>query len=321
MKKPLVKILIFVLSSAVLTMSLSSCIFDVVNEETKVDYAKMPETDVMPVTEADVLNYFNTVLNYLQDSSNFTEKDKPGIKVSTEFSTDNREVLNLSGEEDDKLKPIDESAKQISNRIVSGLEDSGKYNFSPLVFGDMSISASTLIYPYDSDKINITTADVLSAESDIDGSNLNLTITLNGTPEVIEKVYGVPDKQKVISDFNSQMSSYARLDDYTETYVNFEGGTDEEDHEKILDPVYSVIKMSVALEKNDKGTYFATGRINDLEYTVVSDISAKMTGLGSLSDYGSFIVNFRKTENKKYEFDWIGNASFEPQTEETDAKD
>ena len=168
----------------------------------------------------------------------------------------------------------------------------------------MNKSFSSVIYPYDSAVMNLTEADVIKAECNADGNNLNISIVLNNTEETVNTVFGTRDKEALLSALNENCADYASINDYTVNYV----GNEENN-------TYSTINLSVELEKQDDGTYKCTGRITSFRINIIADVAANITCKGSFADYGDLQIQFRFTDEKNYTFDWMGNADWEPTSE------
>ncbi len=289
----------------VFVFTFASCSSTDDEDETEFVAATIPVSDGIPVSEAEIISFFNDIVSYVQKTDNFTADNKPGVSTSESLSASNLNILALdtqTGEtsESDSLSALNDSAKAIRDRIISGIDTS-----VPVVaFGDMSSSISEVIYPYDSNESNLSSEDVISAECNVDGSTLNITINLNDSADTIEKIFGTRDKDTLINEINSYSESYAEITDYTVTYVN-----DEEND------VHSTISLSVEVEQQDDGTYECTGRITSLSYSIIADITADAVCAGSFEDLGDIQIQFRFTDERSYEFDWLGSSTWEPTSE------
>ncbi len=261
--------------------------------------------DDIPVSEAEIIAFYNDIITKVQNDSNFTAENKPGLNTSESIRVDDIKVLSYNsatGEatEDDSLKALNSSAKAIKDRILNGIDTS----IPVIPFGDMNKSFSSVIYPYDSAVMNLTAEDVIKAECNVDGNNLNISFVLNNTADTVSNVFGIRDKADLLSDFNKNSADYAVINDYNVNYVG-----DEESN------TYSTINLSVELEKQDDGTYKCTGRITSFRIQIIADVAANITGKGSFADYGDLQIQFRFTDEKNYTFDWMGNANWEPTSE------
>jgi hypothetical protein len=262
--------------------------------------------DSIPVSKKEIINFYNNIITKLQLEDTFTAENKPGVNTSESLYVDNINVLSFdkaTGEatEDAALTAFNKSTNVIKSRILSGIDTS----VPVLGFGDMNASIDSVIYPYDNPEVKLTTENVINAESFADGNNLNISITLANDNATIENVFGTRDKISVLETFNEKCKDYVAIDDYTVNYV-----ADEENN------TYSTINLSVELEKQDDGTFKCTGRITSFNIKVIADISAVATPVGSFADYGDIQINFRLTDEKNYEFDWLGNSTWEPKAED-----
>lgn len=259
----------------------------------------------VPVSEQEIISFYNDIISKVQDNSNFTAENRPGVKTSESLKVNDIKILSYdaaTGEatENDSLKALNKSAKAIKDRILSGIDTS-----VPVIpFGDMNTSVSSVIYPYDSADMTVDTSDVISAECNVDANNLNISLVLSNTPETVNKVFGIRDKAELLGNINENCAEYANVNDYTQAFVE-----DEENN------VHSTVYLSVEVEKQEDGTYKCTGRITSLDIKIISDIAANVTAKGSFADSGDLQVNFRLTDEKYYEFDWLGSSTWEPKAD------
>ena len=262
--------------------------------------------DAIPVSEKEIIAFYNDIITKLQLADTFTEETKPGVNTSESLSVDNINVLSYdkasgTATEDAKLAALNKSSNVIKSRIISGIDTS----VPVLGFGDMDAPIDSVIYPYDSPEVKLNADDVIKAESYADGSNLNISIVLNNDVKTVENVFGTRDKEEMLATFNEKCKDYVTINDYTVNYV-----ADEESN------TYSTINLSVELEQQEDGTYRCTGRITSFRISVIADISATASAVGSFADYGDLQINFRLRDEKNYEFDWLGNSTWEPKAEE-----
>lgn len=296
-------ILTAILLCFAMVMSFAGCSSS--GEEDEVDTFVAATIDVgddIPVSEAEIIAFYNDILIKVQTDSNFTAENKPGLNTSESIHADGIKVLSYNAEtgeatENDALKALNASAKTIKDRIISGIDTS----IPVIPFGDMNTSFSSVIYPYNSAVSTLTAEDIIKAECNADGNNLNIAITLNNTVETVDNVFGIRDKAKVIASMNEECADLATINDYTVTYV-----ADEENN------AYSTINLSVELEQQEDGSYKCTGRITSFRINIISDVVANATCKGSFADYGDIQIQFRFTDEKNYSFDWMGNATWEP---------
>ena len=270
------------------------------SEEFQAATLSVPEN--APVSESEIIDFYNNLVSDLQKNENFTSENRPGVTASETISTGDIQILSYNSEtgtaqESEQLSALNGSAAEIKNRIIRGIDTS----IPVIPFGDMNTSISSVIYPYDSDEITIEPENVKSAECNIDGSNLNIYIILNNTPEAVANVFGIRDKNTLLNDINSYSEKYAKINDYTVSYVE-----DEESD------THCSIYMTVEVEKADSGKYICTGRVMSLDYKIISDVSVNASCVGVFSEYGDIQINFRMTDEKYYQFDWLGTAAWEP---------
>lgn len=271
--------------------------------------ATIPVDSNIPVSETDIIDFYNSIMVNLQKSDMFTNENKPGIKLNESYRADNIDIFSinaatgepLTGDDaSESLNALKKSAKAIKDRILKGVPTDSDV----IGFGDMDKSISSIVYPYDGTS-SLSVEDVVKAECDVDGNNLNIAITLEGNVNTVDKIFGTRDKAEVISDFNEHCKEYANVKDYSVEYVQ-----DSENN------IYSTINMSVEVEKQADGTYKCTGRIMSINMSIICDVTADIDCNGSFESYGDIQVKFRFTDTKNYEFDWLGSSTWEP-TEST----
>ena len=303
-------ILTAILLCFAMMLTFASCTGTDTEEEVTEEFAgaTVDISDAIPVSEAEIIAFYNDIITKIQLTDTFTAKDKPGLKTNESLRVDNINILSYdaaTGEavESDSLTALNKSAKAIKDRVLGGIDTS----VPVIAFGDMNTSFDSVIFPYDNPQVALTTADVIKAESYADGNNLHIAITLNNDAATIENVFGMRDKAEILDMFNAESKDYAVINDYT---VNFVG--DEENN------TYSTINLTVELEQQADGTYKCTGRITSFNIKVIADIAATATCVGSFKDNGDIQINFRLTDEKSYEFDWLGTASWEPVEEVTE---
>lgn len=307
MKKRLT-VLTAILLCLSLAIGFSACSGTTEDEENVSEFvaATIPVSGSIPVSESEIISFYNDIMTKLQSADTFTAADKPGVKTDESLKAGDLKILSYNaatGEatEDDSLKALNKSAKAIKDRILSGIDTS-----VPVIpFGDVNASIASVIYPYDTAEMNLTADDITKAECNVDGNNLNIYFELTDDAETIDKVFGIRNKDALLAEINEQCSAYAYINDYTVTYVD-----DAENN------THSTISLSVEVEKQADGTYRCTGRVTSFDMKIICDVSANLTCAGSFADNGDIQVNFRLTDEKYYEFDWLGSSTWEPVSEQ-----
>ena len=251
--------------------------------------ATIATPDGLPTSTSEIIAFYNNIISSVQENANFTAANRPGVKTNESLGVSNIEFVNVQDNENDTYSTdgLNASAKAIKDRILGKIDTS----VPVIAFGDMDASISSVVYPYD------------SAECNANGDNVNISIVLAGSADTINNVFGTRDKASVLANVNENCKGYLTVDDYTVDYpcVN----TDEE-------KTYSTIDLSVELEKQADGTYACTGRITNFKIRVIADIKATAKCEGSFAELETIELNFRLTDEKTYEFDWLGTASWEP---------
>lgn len=305
--KKTISALIAIMLCVAMTASFAGCTSTASDDEAASDVfvaATIETADGLPSSEAEIIAFYNNIISSVQADDTFTAANKPGVKTNESLGVGNIKVLAYdkatdTATESDALSALNDSAKAIKDRILSGIDTS----IPVIPFGDINTSISSVIYPYDSAESKLDADDVVSAECSADGNNVNISIVLGNDIETVNTVFGTRDKAEVLADMNKNCENYATINDYSVEYVFVD--TEEE-------KTYSTINLSVELEKQADGTYECTGRITSFSIKMIADVKANITCKGSFEDAGDVQVQFRLTDEKSYEFDWLGTADWEP---------
>ena len=288
-----------ILLCILMVFSFASCTDDTVEEEEFVA-ATLDITDDIPVSETEIIAFYNDIIRKVQDADAFTAENKPGLNYSESISAGDLNILayNDAGEatEDGKLDALNASANAIKNRIIGGTPTDSVI----IGFGDTNTSFADALNAGE-DVYELTADDVLCAECHVDGSKLYIAINLAGKEETVKNVFGTRNKADVLAGINEYSKDYAEVTDYAVTYVE-----DAENN------TYSTINLEVEVEKQADGSFKCTGRVMNINIRVICDVSADVTCKGSFADNGNIQVNFRFTDSKNYTFDWMGTESWEP---------
>ncbi len=301
--KKTITLIIAVMLCIAMTISFAGCTTTGTEEESDVFVAATLDTpEGLPSSEAEIIAFYNNIISAVQNDANFTAANKPGVRTNEWLGVNNINIVSTD-DSSASLDALNNSTKAIKDRVLSGIDTS----IPVIPFGDTNTSISSVIYPYDSAEVKLTAADVVSAECNADGNNVNISIILAGEDNTIKNIFGSRDKAAVLADINKNAEAYMSVSDYTVDYVFVD--TDEE-------KTYSTIDLSVELEKQADGSYECIGRITNFKIRVIADIVAKATCKGSFADLGNIEINFRLTDEKSYDFDWLGTADWEPVSEQ-----
>ncbi len=308
MKKKLSIFIVFVLCFAML-FSFASCT-GLSDDEPTDEFvaAEVPVNTNIPVSEAEIIAFYNDIITEIQKTDIFTAENKPGVKLNESLYVDDIAILSIGADgkevENEKLATLNKSAKAIKDRILSEIiTDSAKIGF-----GDMKTPISSLIYPFDGTS-SLTLNNVIDAQCSVDGNDLIISIKLTDDLNTIETMFGTRNKEALLADINKNTENYAAISDYSVEYI-----ADEESN------TFSTINLVVEVVKQADGKYRCTGRIMSLDIKIICNVSAQMTGLNSFADYGDMKLNFKFTDEKNYEFDWLGNATWEPIFHESESE-
>ena len=242
-------------------------------------------------TSAEVLAYFNSLVNDLKVS-------KPAISYNYQINVpDDSMKVTKKGMED--AEEIDESLKAI-NDSAAGIKDMILKNINERS-GDIPFGADNTEYLFvkgESWTSNLTVADIDYATIKEVGDNYYITIMFddiaeNGAADPLAKAFDLRDKEELLaSDEFAKTSSYLKLNDYSVAYTG--------------------CKITAVVNR-------LTDEITNLNYYKAAEITADMTGAGSLEDYGDVSVIFTLEDKADFNITWeteLPTSPLETATEE-----
>lgn len=242
-------------------------------------------------TSAEVLAYFNSLVNDLKVS-------KPAISYNYQINVpdDSMKVTKKGMEDaeetDESLKAINDSAAGIKDMILKNINEKS---------GDIPFGADNTEYLFvkgESWTSNLTVADIDYATIKEVGDNYYITIMFddiaeNGAADPLAKAFDLRDKEELLaSDEFAKTSSYLKLNDYSVAYTG--------------------CKITAVVNR-------LTDEITNLNYYKAAEITADMTGAGSLEDYGDVSVIFTLEDKADFNITWeteLPTSPLETATEE-----
>ncbi len=285
---------IFTIATAILLvctllMTLTSCGGSDTADETaevysteEVEYTQ--SAVVVEKTSDEVLAYFNSLVNGVKAGKpvvNYNiEKSVPNdsLKVTKQGAEDAEEI-------DDSLKAINDAAKGVKDLILEDIrENSGTINF-----GDDN--SEMLLVKGESWATQLTPEDIEYATIREIGDQYFITIAFNDltsdeAQDVLTKAFDLRDKEEILaSEEFAKTKEYLVLNDY--------------------DVTYSGCKITATVNR-------LTNEITNINYYKAANVTAYMTGAGTLESYGDVSVMFTLEDKANYDINWESGLPTSP---------
>ena len=277
MKKILTIILALAMVSSIL-VTFSSCSSD--DEETNepvTETVKYTES-ITPVkkTSEEVLLYFNTLLNNIK-------AEKPGINYRIEKNIPNDSIkVTKKGEEEAKkidksLSAINDSAKGIKDMILEKI----KKTEGNITYGEEN--SDIMFVKGEAWASKLTDDDIAYATMKEVGDFYYITIAFNDltsdeAQEVLTKAFDLRDKEDILNSEEFQKTAeYLKLNDY--------------------DVVYSGCTITATVNR-------LTDVLTNVNYYKAANVTAAMTGAGTLESYGDVSVLFKLEDKANFDITW-----------------
>lgn len=285
---------IFTLATAILLvctllMTLTSCGGSGNTEET-VEVVSTEEAvyteSATPVgkTSEEVLAYFNSLVNGVK-------ADKPIVSYRIEKNVPNGSLkVTKQGQEDaeeidSSLSAINDAAKGIKDLVLEDIrETSGEISYG-------EDNSETLFVKGESWATELTAEDIAYATLKEIGDQYFITIAFNDltsaeAQNVLTKAFDLRDKEEILaSEELAKTKDYLVLNDY--------------------DVVYSGCKITATVDR-------LTNEITNINYYKAANVTAYMTGAGTLESYGDVSVMFTLEDKANYDINWESGLPTSP---------
>ena len=235
-------------------------------------------------TSEEVLAYFNSLVNGVKADKpivNYNiEKNVPNgsLKVTKQGAEDAEEI-------DDSLKAINDAAKGVKDLILEDIRgNSGTINF-----GDDN--SEMLLVKGESWASELTAEDIDYAELKEIGDQYFITIAFNDltseeAQNVLTQAFDLRDKEEILaSEEFAKTKEYLVLNDY--------------------DVVYSGCKITATVDR-------LTNEITNINFFKAANVTAYMTGAGTLESYGDVSVMFTLEDKANYDITWDSGLPTSP---------
>ncbi len=278
-----------ILLVSTLLMTLTSCGSSDNTEETEeVVYTEeavyTESATLVGKTSEEVLNYFNNLVNGVKT-------DKPVVSYRIEKNVPNGSLkVTKQGEEekeeiDSSLTAINDAAKGIKDLVLEDIkETSGSINYG-------EDNSETLFVKGESWATELTAEDIDYATLKEIGDTYYITIAFNDltseqAQNVLTKAFDLRDKEEILaSEEFAKSKDYLVLNDY--------------------DVVYSGCKITATVNR-------LTNEITNINYYKAANVTAYMTGAGTLESYGDVSVMFTLEDKANYDITWESGLPTSP---------
>lgn len=235
-------------------------------------------------TNEEVLAYFNQLVNGVKTS-------KPAVSYNIEKSIPNNslKVTKRGAEEseeiDSSLKAINDGAKGIKDLILEDIKrTSGSISYG-------AENSETLFVKGESWASELTASDIDYASLKEVGDKYYITIAFNDltseeAQNVLTKAFDLRDKEDILaSEELAKTKDYLALEDY--------------------DVVYSGCKITATVDR-------LTNEITNINYYKAANVTAYMTGAGTLESYGDVSVMFTLEDKANFDVKWDSELPTSP---------
>ncbi len=287
MKKIITVITALALVSTIL-MSFAGCGSQESTEETTVysTEAAVYTESATPVakTSEEVLAYFNKLVNGIKE-------DKPAIYYNIEKNIPNDSLkVTKQGQEDaeeidESLKAINDGAKGVKDLILDDIRS----NSGEIAYG--ADNADTLFVQGESWASALKPSDIAYATLKEIGDTYYITIAFNDltseeAQNVLTKAFNLRDKDEILaSEEFAKTKDYLVLNDY--------------------DVVYSGCKITARVDR-------LTDEITNINYYKAANVTAYMTGAGTVESYGDVSVMFTLEDTANFDINWTTELPTSP---------
>ncbi len=235
-------------------------------------------------TSEEVLAYFNNLVNDVKIS-------KPVVSYRIEKNVPN-DSLRISKQGEEAAEEIDSSLTAI-NDAAKGIKD--------LILEDIKETSGTVNYGDDNSEMlfvkgehwasKLTVEDIDYATIKEIGDTYYITIAFNDlaseeAQDVLTKAFDLRDKEEILgSEEFAKSKEYLALNDY--------------------DVVYSGCKITAEVDR-------LTDEIKNINYYKAAEVTAYMTGAGTLESYGEVSVMFTLEDKANYDITWDSGLPTSP---------
>ena len=245
-------------------------------EDSTAAYSYVDSATPAKTSSEEVLHYFNELVNKIKS-------EKPAVSYNIEKSIPNDSIrvtkkgAEQSEETDSSLDAINDSAKGLKDLVLENI----KRTRGNIAYGEEN--SDILFVKGESWASKLTENDIKYASMKEVGDNYYITIAFNDltsaeAQEVLTKAFDLRDKDDILNSAEfAKTNAYLKLNDY--------------------DVVYSGCTITATVNR-------FTDELKNVYYYKAANVTADMTGNGTLANYGDVSVMFKLEDKANFDITW-----------------
>ncbi len=245
-------------------------------EDSTAAYSYVDSATPAKTSSEEVLHYFNELVNKIKS-------EKPAVSYNIEKSIPNDSIrvtkkgAEQSEETDSSLDAINDSAKGLKDLVLENI----KRTRGNIAYGEEN--SDILFVKGESWASKLTENDIKYASMKEVGDNYYITIAFNDltsaeAQEVLTKAFDLRDKDDILNSAEfAKTNAYLKLNDY--------------------DVVYSGCTITATVNR-------FTDELTNVYYYKAANVTADMTGNGTLANYGDVSVMFKLEDKANFDITW-----------------
>lgn len=245
-------------------------------EDSTAAYSYVDSATPAKTSSEEVLHYFNELVNKIKS-------EKPAVSYNIEKNIPNDSIrvtkkgAEQSEETDSSLDAINDSAKGLKDLVLENI----KKTKGNIAYGEEN--SDILFVKGESWASKLTENDIKYASMKEVGDNYYITIAFNDltsaeAQEVLTKAFDLRDKDDILNSAEfAKTNAYLKLNDY--------------------DVVYSGCTITATVNR-------FTDELTNVFYYKAANVTADMTGNGTLANYGDVSVMFKLEDKANFDITW-----------------
>lgn len=245
-------------------------------EDSTAAYSYVDSATPAKTSSEEVLHYFNELVNKIKS-------EKPAVSYNIEKNIPNDSIrvtkkgAEQSEETDSSLDAINDSAKGLKDLVLENI----KKTKGNIAYGEEN--SDILFVKGESWASKLTENDIKYASMKEVGDNYYITIAFNDltsaeAQEVLTKAFDLRDKDDILNSAEfAKTNAYLKLNDY--------------------DVVYSGCTITATVNR-------FTDELTNVYYYKAANVTADMTGNGTLANYGDVSVMFKLEDKANFDITW-----------------
>lgn len=245
-------------------------------EDSTAAYSYVDSATPAKTSSEEVLHYFNELVNKIKS-------EKPAVSYNIEKNIPNDSIrvtkkgAEQSEETDSSLDAINDSAKGLKDLVLENI----KKTKGNIAYGEEN--SDILFVKGESWASKLTENDIKYASMKEVGDNYYITIAFNDltsaeAQEALTKAFDLRDKDDILNSAEfAKTNAYLKLNDY--------------------DVVYSGCTITATVNR-------FTDELTNVYYYKAANVTADMTGNGTLANYGDVSVMFKLEDKANFDITW-----------------